>query len=100
MKNDRIWGTDLEIHAAASLWQVKIYVRQPNTTDSSICFAPFPQSKIVCPQECQELLCPPGVFHFELFYASRCHYDVIIGPDGHLPDYPPEYPKSQAYITL
>ena len=25
MANDRVWGTDLEIHAAASLWQVKIY---------------------------------------------------------------------------
>ena len=103
MKNDRIWGTDLEIHAAASLWQVKIYVCQPNTTDSSyswICFAPFPQSQIMCPRECQELLCPPGVFHFELFYASRCHFDVIIGSHGHLPDYQPELPKTQVYITL
>ena len=44
MKLDRIWGTDLEIHAAASLWQVNIYVCQPNTSDSSyswICFKPF-----------------------------------------------------------
>ena len=35
--------------------------------------------KIVCPQGCQQLLCPLGVFHFKLFYVSRCHYDVIIG---------------------
>ena len=35
MMLDRIWGTDLEIHVAVSLWQVNIYVCQPNTSDSS-----------------------------------------------------------------
>ena len=106
MRLDRIWGTDLEIHAAASLWQVKIYVCQPNTctSDSSyswICFKPFPLAELVYPDECQQLPRPPGVLHFELFYASRCHYDVIIGADGYPPDYPPSMPGSEeSYITL
>ena len=104
MKLDRIWGTDLEIHAAASLWQVNIYVCQPNTSDSSyswICFKPFSPAELVCPDECQQLPHPPGVLHFELFYASRCHYDVIIGAHGYLPDNPPNMPElEEAYITL
>ena len=81
MRLDRIWGTDLKIHAAASLWQAKIYVCQPNTTDSSyswICFKPFPLLELMCPDECQLLPYPPGLLHFELFYAARWHYDVII----------------------
>ena len=57
MKLVRIWGTDLEIHAAASLWQVNIYVCQPDTSDSSswICFKPFSPAELVCPDECQQL---------------------------------------------
>ena len=35
MANDQVWGTDLEIHAAASLWQVKIYACMPDTISSS-----------------------------------------------------------------
>ena len=104
MRLDRIWGTDLEIHAAASLWQVKIYMCLPNASDLSyswICFTPFPSSELVCPDECQQLPLPPGVLHFELFYAARCHYDVIIAADGHLPDYPPVMPEpKESYITL
>ena len=104
MKLDRVWGTDLEIHAAASLWQVNIYVCQANISNSSyswICFKPLPTSEIVCPDECQQLPRPPGVLHFELFYASRCHYDVIIAADGHVPDYPPIMPTlEETYITL
>ena len=32
---DRVWGTILEIHAAASLWQVKVYVCVPDPSSSS-----------------------------------------------------------------
>ena len=42
-----------------------------------------------------------GVFHFELLHAWGCHYDVIIGPDDHLPPNPPPIPQPQvSYITL
>jgi len=55
----------------------------------------------VCPDERQQLPCPPGVLQFELFYASRCHYDVIIGAHGYLPDYPPSMPElEESYIML
>jgi len=104
MMLDRIWGTDLEIHAAASLWQVDIYVCQPNASDRSfswIRFKPLSQSELICPEECLQIPRPPGVLHFELFYASRCHYDVIVGPNGRVPDYPPRMPERyEAYISL
>ena len=72
MANDRVWGTDLEIHAAAALWQVKIYVCIPDTNYLSyswIDFTPVPPSQLTIPSQCDELACPPGVFHFKLFYA-------------------------------
>ena len=46
-------------------------------------------SKLICTEECQQLPRPPGVLHFELFHAWRCHYDVVVGSDGYLPNYPP-----------
>ena len=104
MEKDRVWGTDLEIHAAAALWQVKIHVCVPDSTMSSyswICFNPMPLSQLTIPIQCLELPCPPGIFHFELLYAWRCHYDVIIGPHGFQPDDPPPIPDiPEVYITL
>ena len=35
VEKDRVWGTDLEIHAAASLWQIKVYVCVPDPSSSS-----------------------------------------------------------------
>ena len=104
MKLDRIWGTDLEIHSAASLWQVPIYVCTQNPNDPKyfwVLFKPIDCSKLVLPDEYQQLPLPPGVHHFELLHAWRCHYDVIVGPDGYLPDYPPPMPDIQdIYVTL
>lgn len=103
MENDRVWGTDLEIHAAAALWQVKIYVCIPDSGSSYswIYFNPIPPSQLTIPIQCKELPCPPGVFHFELFHTWRCHYDVIVGPHGYLPDYPPPLPEiKDIYMTL
>jgi len=104
MKLDRIWGTDLEIHAAASLWQVPIYVCTQNPNDPKyfwVCFKPTDSNKLICPDECRQLQLPPGVFHFELFHAWRCHYDVIIGENGNLPFYSPPMPDIQdIYIVL
>ena len=104
MANDRVWGTDLEIHAAAALWQVKIYVCLPDTKSSSyswIYFTPVPPSKLTIPSQCDEIACPPGVFHFELFYAWRCHYDIIVGLHGYIPENPPQLPQiKDTYITL
>ena len=105
MEKDRVWGTDLEIHAAAALWQVKIYICvPPDSTTSSyswLCFNPMPLSQLTIPIQCQEFPCPPGVFHFELLYAWRCHYDVIIGAHGFQPDNPPPIPDIRdVYITL
>ena len=49
MKLDRILGTDLEIHAAASLWQVPIYLCTQNPKYFWIHFKPTERAKLVCP---------------------------------------------------
>ena len=55
LKLDRIWGTDLEIHVAASLWQVPIYVCTQNPKYFWIHFKPTERAKLVCPDECTQL---------------------------------------------
>ena len=104
MKLDRIWGTDLEIHAAASLWQVPICVCTQNPNDPTyfwVCFKPANSTKLVCPDECKQMRVPPGIFHFELYHDWRCHYDIITGENGYLPLYPPPMPDIQdIYLVL
>ena len=96
LDTEYVWGMDLEIHAAASLWQVPTQHFR-----FFVCFKPLSSSEIVCPDEYQQLPRPPGVLHFEVFYASKCHYVVIIGADGHVPDYLPIMSQpEETYITL
>lgn len=40
----------------------------------------------------------PDVFHFEVFYTWWCYYDVIVGPHGYLPDYPPPLLKLRTFM--
>jgi len=81
MEWDRVWGTDLEIHAAAALWQVKIYVCVPDSSITSyswMCFNPVPLAKLRIPMECQELPRPPRnvslLIAVLLEMSLRCYY--------------------------
>ena len=42
----------------------------------TVCFVPFLAYCVT-----------PGVFHFELYYACQCRYDVIVGTHGYLTGY-------------
>ena len=66
MKFDRIWGTDLELHAAALLWQVPIYIKDLYTQHPNdpkyfwINFKPLNNSQLICTEEYQRLPRPTG----------------------------------------
>ena len=105
-----MWGTDLEIYAAAAMWQVKICVCTSIGTPDSwpflvlltwIYFQPAPLSKVTYPAQFEELPRLLGIFLFELFDVWGCHYDVVVGPDGYTPLNPPSLPEQEvSYISL
>ena len=93
MKHLTVWGTQLEIHVAASVLQMPIYVCTQKSKTLEYywkVFDPKPKSDLVFPADTFTI--NPvvlGVHHLELCHVMRCHYDIITLPDGQRPLQPP-----------
>ena len=91
MELDRVWGTDLEIHAAAALWQVKVCVcvcvcvrvracqiLPSHHTHGCALILCHHHAQLTISVECQELPCPtwiqptPPIPNIPDVYVSLC----------------------------
>ena len=80
MEKDRVWGTDHEIYATASFWQIKVNVCIPVLSCSSYFWIHFNSlSNITIPIQCQRIPSPLGVFHFELYYVFDAITMLLLG---------------------
>ena len=99
-KQDRCWGTTVEIFAAATLFNIDIY----EATDSLVPgtprwmkFSPRKYSTIKgLEKACFNTL---NVQWIEILYTDKCHYDSIISADGKRLSCPPLAP-TETHITL
>ncbi|XP_065893425.1 uncharacterized protein [Dysidea avara] len=78
----RVWGTAVELLAAASLFDIPVYTLVPyKDTYHWLCYKPLENAKLIYPKEP-----PPSrlhhIDHFELLNVHGCHYDVIASEDG------------------
>lgn len=82
MRLTRVWGTAVELLAAASLFDIPVYTLVPyKDTYRWLCYQPLENAKLVYPKEP-----PPSrlkhIDHIELLNVRGCHYDVIVSDDG------------------
>ena len=88
VKQTRVWGTAVELLAAATLFGIPVYTFLPNGNSYHwLCYEPLQSDKFVYPQD------PPplrllNLDHIELFNANGCHYDVIVSSEGGVLDRP------------
>ena len=83
VRQSRVWGTAVELLAAASLFSIPVYTLVPNgNTYHWLCYEPLQGDKLVYPN--QE--CPPlrllNLDHIELLNVNGCHYDSIVSSEG------------------
>jgi len=78
----RLWGTAVELLAAASLFDIPVYTLVPyEDTYHWLYYKPLESAKLVYPKEP-----PPSwlhhIDHIELLNEHGCHYDVIVSNVG------------------
>lgn len=104
MKYDTIWGTSLEILAAASLLELPIYVCAQKSKSLEYHWVIF-NPLVTKPPSSEDYFSViyhkrrhPG--HLEICHYRRCHYDVITMLDGSLPTIRPVLSITNDYIDL
>lgn len=104
MKYETIWGTHLEIHAAAAYLQLPVYVCTQRSGTLKYyweCFEPIPH--LLPPNEhyCidTDTLQIRGLHHLEICHSNFCHYDGVVMKDGLRPTIPPPLDKTVAYFS-
>ena len=85
MKYETVWGTDLELRAAASYLQIPIYVSTQRSKTMEYyweCYKPL--LALVPPKEhfFSDIPQTKALHHLEICHRDRCHYDVVTMSDG------------------
>ena len=97
-----IWGTHVELVAAASLLKMTIYVCTQKCGNGEYyweIFKPIENSHLRF-SESLTLNKPVGIDHFEICHTMRCHYDIITMSDGLRPINPPKIQLQHHHISL
>ena len=103
MKYETVWGTDLELRAAASYLRLPIYVCTQRSKTLEYyweCYKPLldlspPMKNFISDIPQAKLL-----GHLEICHRDRCHYDVVTMSDGLQPVSPPPLQNTTLYFNL
>lgn len=103
MKYDTIWGTDLEILAAASYLQLPVYVCTQRSKTLEYYWTRFkPLHGLNSPKEhyFSDIPQTKTIHHLEICHRDRCHYDAVKMADGWRPIHPPPLNNTVMSINL
>ena len=93
MAKPNVWGTQVEIVAAASLFQIPVYYCSKNSNGDYIwgVFKPIPPQNIAFPRVVDPVFMDrQQIKHFELLYYTDTHYDAVMSAEtGSVSESPP-----------
>ena len=78
----RVWGSHIELQAAASLFEMPVFVC--TTSQSGYkwnCYKPFPPGKLVYPPPQERPNTLDLLSHIELCHTGGCHFDCVLSND-------------------
>ena len=100
MKRFGEWGTQVELQAAATLFQKPLYVLTQSTNDKGdydwIIYKPQFSNDISFPKETEiNFLSTFNAIlqHLEICHTNGCHYDCVVDDNSQIPLQPPDLPK-------
>ncbi len=97
-----IWGTHVELLAAATYFQISIYIVKGNQCAWEVLQPLRPTSNLkyqLCPEintETKDFHLP---HHVELLHTNDCHYDSLISISGQLSETLPRIPETHIDCT-
>ena len=89
MRREGTWGTELELFAAASFYQLPFHVCWPHPQTREYKWLEFPpkdHAQLTFKGDMPE---KPALRHAELCNTNANHYETIITINGHIPTSPP-----------
>lgn len=91
MRREGAWGTQVELCAAASYYQVPFYLCSPHPASKKYRWLLFKSLDRVCfNSEVNRNPQTPRVKHVELCHTSGDHFDCIVNKDNVIPTSPPQ----------
>ena len=93
------WGTQVELQAAASLFQKELYVFTQLPSDlhySWIRYEPHSPHQLVFPEEQFPKLAT--LTHFELCHTRNCHFDCILNNANNFAVELPNLPSTVSHV--
>lgn len=103
MKYETVWGTNLELHAAASYLQLPIYVCTQRSKTLEYyweCYRPLQTLNPPKEHFISDIPQTKTLDHLEICHRDRCHYDVVTMSDGLRPVSPPPLQNTTLYLNL
>lgn len=101
VKLTRIWGTAVELLAAATLFEIPVYTFSPQQTSYHwLCYKPLTSHKLIY---ATKEIHPPRlnhIDHIELLHTSGYHYDCIMASDGGYLHDRPQLNASVLFMTI
>ena len=101
MKQQGAWATQLEIFAAASLYQLPIYLCSPHPTTHEyrwLMFKPVDHAHLYFQEDMLKML--PTSNHIELCHTGGDHFDCVFDQDNAIPTTPPQLNNNSSSMQL
>ena len=101
MRRQGAWGTQVELCAAASYYQLPFYVCSPHPADKQYRWLLFKSlNRAQLSFQGNSIPKTPGISHFELCHTSGNHFDCVVDKDNQIPNFPPQLQNMSSSISL
>lgn len=95
MRWDRVWETQVELHGAASFYQVLIYTCSPDRRTQEyrwLLHEALDQTNLLLEgHSCTQM--QRNITHVDLYHANANHFHFILDNQDYFPTYPPQLNK-------
>ena len=97
------WGTQVELYAAASFYQLPLYLFSPHPKTNNyrwLLFEPEQRSQLLYGENCAPPQTNSTMTHIELCHTTGDHFDCVLTLNNELPNSHPQLDNTSSYINI
>ena len=101
----QVWGSHIELQAAASLFEMPVFISTTGLGSQSeqgykwTCYNPFPPEKLMFPPPQERPKTLDLLSHIELCHTGGCHFDCVLNKDLNFSLIQPELHVQHMYLN-
>ena len=97
------WGTQVELYATASFYQLPVYIFSPHPQTNNyrwLLFEPEQRTHLCYAENCAPPQTNSITSHIELCHTAGDHFDCVLTLNNALPTSPPQLDHISSYINI